>query len=108
VSRSRRSYFSPAARRTSCAYAAARWGIQLATDFDFTKGVQEKDYYLGVAWEPIAGFGLGAGVAMVRGQFIPPVAGPPQDNYILRPYIGVFLTPDFITSAKAAATELTQ
>lgn len=84
----------------------AAWGVQIATDFDFTKSVSEKDYYLGVAWEPIAGFGIGAGVALVRGQFIPAIAGPTDQAYIARPYIGVFLTPDFVSSARAAATAL--
>lgn len=89
----------------------ASLGIQIGTDFDFTRSVDEKDYYLGGAWEPIAGFGVGIGLAFVRGQFIPRIAGmsPPiahEDHYMLRPYFSVFLTPDFVTTARAAVTAL--
>lgn len=87
-------------------HGTAAWGIQIGTDFDFTRSVDQKDYYAGVAWEPIAGFGIAAGAALVRGEFIPAGAGPPDLSYIVRPYIGVFLTPDFVSSARAAVTAL--
>lgn len=85
---------------------AAAWGIQIGTDFDFTRSVDQKDYYAGIAWEPIAGFGIAAGAALVRGEFIPVGAGPPDLSYIVRPYVGVFLTPDFVSSARAAVNAL--
>lgn len=85
---------------------AQAWGLQIGTDFDFTKAIDQKDYYFGGAWEPIAGFGIGAGVALVRGQYISGTAGMPSSSYLAAPYIGVFLTPDFVSSARAAVTAL--
>ena len=90
------------------------FGIQIGTDFDFTKSIFEKEYHLGLAWEPVAGFGIGVGVSLVKGEFIPAagtvlpvVTTPPKQlEYMIRPYFSVFLTTEFITSAKDIATAL--
>ena len=80
-------------------------GIQIGTDFDFTKSIDEKDYYFGGAWEPVAGFGIAAGVALIRGQYISST-GAPSLSYLGAPYVGVFLTPDFVSTARTAVTSL--
>src|SRR5262249_20455759 len=51
-------------------HGAEAWGLQIGTDIDLTKDLRERDYYLGAAWEPVAGVGFGAGLAFVRGQFL--------------------------------------
>jgi hypothetical protein len=93
----------------------SNWGLQVGTDFDFTKSITQKDYHLGVAFEPIAGFGLGVGISFVKGQFVPAGAEIPtvgdamirhDDRYILRPYFSVFMTTKFISAAQETITDL--
>lgn len=90
-------------------------GVQIGTDFDFTAAPWKKKYYLGAVVEPIAGIGIGVGVALLPGQYLPPGEVVPDgggesprslDRYMLRPYFAVHLTSEFLASARAAATAL--
>lgn len=90
------------------------FGIQIATDFDFTISPAKKQYYAGVAWEPIAGFGVGAGLALVPGSYladgatvadgVAAISLPTVERYMLRPYFSIHLTSEFVRSAPALAS----
>jgi hypothetical protein len=69
---------------------------------------QLDQYYLGGTYQPVRGFSFSAGAAFVKGEFIPPnyAAGmlaptngttfTPDTRYMMRPYIGVAISPELL------------
>ncbi len=91
------------------------FGLQVGVDLDFKNAFQR--IYAGVTLEPVAGLGAGFGVAIVRGQFLPPGYADgmviprgetftPQTEYMVRPYIGITLSTDILTSLSTTGSAI--
>ena len=95
--------------------------------FDNTLGVQVgtgignvfKEWYLGVAFEPVSGFSVGVGAALLKGDFfahgraegmlLPSVdQAAVNSEYMLRAYFGVLLTLDILQTIDRAAVSTRQ
>lgn len=86
-------------------------GVLAGTDFDFS--TVEKEFHLGLAYSPIQGLGVSAGLSLVPAQFLVGSAMITTNGTIntathevLRPYIGFFITTDFLSTASQAKTAL--
>lgn len=85
--------------------------VVLATDFDFS--TLRKDYHAGIGYSPVAGIAITAGVSLIPGQFLAddlaaPATGPIafRTHNVLRPFLGVFVTTEFLETASRALTSL--
>ena len=87
-------------------------GFQFALDLDLKHAFDR--FYLGLVLEPIAGFSVNPGMAMVKGQFLPDghAAGmlvpsgetfTPHSKYMPRPYLGLTITNEILTTITGAA-----
>ncbi len=87
-------------------------GMQLAVDLNLKEPFER--VYGGVVFEPIAGLSLNAGLAMVKGDVIPPEYAEgmlvpkdetftPDRRYFPRPYFGLTLTNEIVTAISGAA-----
>jgi hypothetical protein len=91
------------------------WGLQVGIDLDF--GNLTDQFYAGLLCEPISGFGISVGVAIVEGQvltegsrvgmLVPPGETVPHgDRYMARTYIGVTFTTEVLQTLLAGATAI--
>jgi hypothetical protein len=89
--------------------AVKRWfGVTIGTDFDFTKQLDNKDYYFGLTIAPIAGLGLVVGGAAILGEYLPQSTITDDEatgmmavdhKYMARFFVGAFVTIDIIKTA---------
>jgi hypothetical protein len=78
-----------------------------------------KEFYLGLVFEPVSGFNVGIGAALLKGEFLPDgravgmiVPAGDQDSaipkYMFRPYIAVSITQDIFNSLERASSAARQ
>jgi hypothetical protein len=88
------------------------WGVQFAVDLDLKHAFDR--FYIGLALEPIAGLSFNAGLATVKGQYVPGGYAAnmivakgetftPDSVYMPRPYLGLTVTNEILTSLAGAA-----
>jgi hypothetical protein len=88
------------------------FGFQFAVDLDLKHAFDR--FYGGLVLEPVSGFSLSLGVAAVKGEFVPQnyAAGmvvpsgetfTPDTKYTPRPYFGLTLTNEVLTTITGAA-----
>jgi hypothetical protein len=93
-------------------WAPRNWGVQFGVDLDFSDLTDQ--FYVGLLVEPVTGVSLNAGVAVLRGQFLPdgsqpgmlaPVGQPIStvNKYMARAYFGVTFTFDVVRTLLSAA-----
>jgi hypothetical protein len=108
-------YFPAGRHKGQIDYHDSLWtslGAFVATDFDFT--TVQKDVHVGVAYSPIQGLGISAGLSLVPAQFLVGSSATTTNGMIntathevVRPFVGLFVTTDFLDTASKAKTALT-
>lgn len=87
-------------------------GLTLSTDFNFTLDPRDKDWFVGLTSSPVQGVGFSLGLGLVHGEFrrsgavLPDVTadmGLGEEHFMVRPYAGVVLTPEFIGALLSAS-----
>jgi hypothetical protein len=113
--------FFPAGRRNGrvTAFEPCRagdlLGMQIAVDINLKEPFER--IYGGFVFEPITGFSLDAGLAMVKGDVIPPEYAEamlvpkgetftPDRRYFPRPYFGLTLTNEIVTAITGTAQKI--
>jgi hypothetical protein len=90
-------------------------GFQIAADLDVSDLLDQ--WYFGLMVEPVAGVSLNAGMALLKGEFLPDrlstgmLVGSDAEieavrHYMARPYIGFTLTLDIIDTLAKASREV--
>ena len=81
------------------------FALQIGTDLDFTKPFDRATF--GLAFEPISGIGISAGIAITTGQFF---SGAPSgsamtivEQRMVRPYFSLALTTELFDTIKSLA-----
>lgn len=84
--------------------------LQVGTDFDFSKPFDRATF--GLAFEPISGIGISAGIAVTTGQFF---SGAPSgsamaivEHRMVRPYVSLALTTELFDTIKSLAGRKTE
>lgn len=108
-------YFPAGRHKGQIDYHRGPWsslGAFVATDFDFT--TVQKDVHVGIAYSPIQGLGISAGLSLVPAQFLVGSSATTTNGMIntathevVRPFVGLFVTTDFLDTASKAKTALT-